>query len=168
MDDKIVTILDMALEIEKESIYRYLDIARKTKDTAGKNMFVTLANEEVNHLLYIIQIREMAKKETQLKPLQVPKSEIAGVLPDVLKREKKKHGKSELNEIDALEIALEHERKAIEFYEKKSMEVSDQTLKDLFNKLYHMEKGHYELIMAQLDYIRGTGFWFDIPEFSME
>ncbi|MGB9823612.1 MAG: ferritin family protein [Candidatus Hydrothermia bacterium] len=168
MDDKILVILDMALEIEKESIFRYLDVARKTKDTSGKNMFITLATEEVNHLLYISEIREMAKKETHLKSIQVPKSEVAGVLPDVLKREKKKHGKSELSEIDALEIALEHEKKAMEFYEKKSMEVSDQTLKDLFNKLYQMEKGHYELIMAQLDYIRGTGFWFDIPEFSME
>ncbi|MEO0199408.1 MAG: ferritin family protein [candidate division WOR-3 bacterium] len=168
MKGNISTALDLAMDIEKDSIFRYLEIARKTKDTSGKNMFITLAMEEVKHLLILSEARQIVEEEVHLKPLEVPKSEIEGVLPDIIKREKKKHGKSELNELDALEIALEHEKKAMDFYEKKSVEMTDETLKNLFKRLYEMERGHYELIMAQLDYIKGTGFWFDMPEFSME
>jgi len=161
-------ILNYAFEIEKESIFRYLEIARKTKDATGKNMFVTLAMEEVRHLLSILDAKSVYHEKLEKKPLEVPKSEVESILPDILKREKKKHGKSEMNEVDALEIALEHEKKAMDFYERKAKETSDEGLKNLLLRLYEMEKGHYKLILAQLDYIKGTGFWFDIPEFSME
>jgi rubrerythrin len=56
----------------------------------------------------------------------------------------------------------------MEFYETHYQIVDDESLKELLKKLYETEKAHYELIMAQIDYIKGTGFWFDIPEFSME
>jgi rubrerythrin len=163
-----VTIVDIAIENEKGSIFTYLEIARKTKDTSGKNMFITLASEEVRHLLSLLEVKDLFSKEVHKKTLEVPKSEIEKLLPDIKAREKKKHGKSELNELDALEIALEQEKKSMEFYETHYQSVDDDSLKALLKKLYETEKAHYELIMAQIDYIKGTGFWFDIPEFSME
>lgn len=163
-----VAIVDMAIENEKSAIFTYLEIARKTKDTSGKNMFITLAGEEVKHLVSLMEVKELFNKKVHIKTLEVPKSEIEKLLPDIKAREKKKHGKSELNELDALEIALEHEKKSMEFYETNYQTVDDESLKDLLKKFYETEKAHYELIMAQIDYIKGTGFWFDIPEFSME
>ena len=44
----------------------------------------------------------------------------------------------------------------------------DENFQVLFKRLYEMEQNHYDFTFAQLDYIKGTGFWFDIPEFSME
>jgi len=165
---KIVEVLNLAKEIEKEGILSYLDIARRTKDISGKNMFITLAQEEVSH--YLALEKEVIKflEEGHSEHIEIPVSEIEKVAPEITKREKRKKGKSELNELDALEIALEQEKKSMEFYKSKMEEMEDENLKALFKRLYEMEQNHYDLIFAQLDYIKGTGFWFDIPEFSME
>ncbi len=163
-----IAIIDLALENEKNAIFIYLEVAKKTKDTSGKNMFITLASEETHHLLSLIELKEIYKTPLQKKTLEVPKSEIERILPYIKKREKTKHGKSELSELDALEIALEHEKKSMELYKELAQKTDDEAIKNLLLKLHDTEKAHYELVMAQIDYIKGTGFWFDIPEFSME
>jgi len=168
MEDKNITILDLAVENEKGAIFSYLDIARKTKDTAGKNMFITLASEEVRHLLTLNELRQKYGEKIYVRTLEIPESDVEKLLPDIKGREKKKHGKTELNELDALDIALEQEKKSMELYEHYSTTLEDEGLATLLKRLYAMEKAHYELVMAQIDYIKGTGFWFDIPEFSME
>jgi len=72
--------------------------------------------------------------------------------------------------VEILNLAREIEKEGILSYLDKSRmeEMEDENLRVLFKRLYDMEQNHYDLIFTQLDYIKGTGFWFDIPEFSME
>lgn len=36
------------------------------------------------------------------------------------------------------------------------------------NNLAEWEDSHYDLIMAQIDYIKNTGVWLGMPEFRMD
>jgi rubrerythrin len=76
--------------------------------------------------------------------------------------------KGELGDEEALKIALEHEKKAMEFYKKESANTTDPKVKEFFEKLADVESKHYNIIEAELNFIKKDGFWFDTKEFSLE
>jgi hypothetical protein len=38
----------------------------------------------------------------------------------------------------------------------------------MFGRLAEMEEAHQALLQAELDSIHGDGFWFGLPEFTLE
>lgn len=38
----------------------------------------------------------------------------------------------------------------------------------MFLRLAEWEDSHFELIQAELDYVKNTGFWFGVHEFKMD
>jgi len=38
----------------------------------------------------------------------------------------------------------------------------------LFARFVEVEKGHTTIVQAEIDYVLGNGFWFDVMEFSLE
>ena len=83
-------------------------------------------------------------------------------------KQKRTKGESGLGEVDALNTALDLERKAAQFFRDKAEEVDNPEAKTLFIRLAEWEDAHFELIQAELDNINNTGFWFGIPEFRMD
>jgi rubrerythrin len=86
--------------------------------------------------------------------------------------EKKKisaKGKREASktELEALKVALQHEKDADAFYHKLVRELPEQD-RPLFDKFLGIEDGHLALVQAQLDSVQGMGFWFDVAEFRLE
>ena len=55
-------------------------------------------------------------------------------------------------------------KKSIQFY----ADWAKGELESLFKELIEFEKKHLELLEAELDYVRKTGFWFDYYESSQE
>ncbi|PMP72906.1 MAG: rubrerythrin, partial [Calditerrivibrio nitroreducens] len=45
---------------------------------------------------------------------------------------------------------------------------TDPKVKDFFNKLAEVEKKHFEIIKAEIDFMSRDGFWFDTQEFTVE
>ncbi len=70
-------------------------------------------------------------------------------------------------ELDALKLALQHEKDADGFYHKlvAGLAQPDQAL---FAKFLEIEDGHLAIVQAQLDSVQGMGFWFDVVEFRLE
>lgn len=170
MSDQTIAMnaLKTAIEIEDQGLLNFLKFARQTKDTTGKNMFIRLAMDEHEHRRIIEkQLNNLLAGKPLLK-IEIPKSEIEQVAPTIREKQQKTRGESGLLEIDALNTALDLERKAAKFFREQADLVADPEAKGMFIRLAEWEDAHFDIIQAELDSIQGTGFWFGIPEFQMD
>ncbi|MBU7019352.1 MAG: ferritin family protein [Theionarchaea archaeon] len=141
-------VLGTALNLEKKGFTFYSEAEKKTENRTGKKMFAQLAREEEDH---IRDIKNMFKNlypqrsEVDIPVFDEDISEYSG-------------------EVEALRIGIEMEKKSIEFY----TDWAEGNLGTLFKRLIEIEKSHLELLEAELDYVKRTGFWFDYFESSLE
>ena len=170
MSDQTIAVkaLRAAIEIEDNGLLTFLKFARQTKDATGKNMFIRLAMDEHEHRLLIEKQLNNLLEGKPLINIEIPKSEIEEIAPKIREKQQRTRGESGLLEIDALNTALDLERKAAKFFRDQAKLISDSEAKALFIRLAEWEDAHFDIIQAELDSIQGTGFWFGIPEFQMD
>lgn len=70
--------------------------------------------------------------------------------------------KDQTSAIEALNIAIEAEARAEEFYRNEAKEVSEPELKELLTDLADQELGHYNLLLAERNSLVGGFYWFDM------
>jgi len=162
----------VALEFEKKVRDHYLRGAEDIADPRGRRVFATLAKEEQRHADYLEHC--LARWRETGKVPDVPlKSVLAeGVKQWIEEEERKASARTDRRiatrtELDALETALRYEKETDAFYHKLVSELP-KDLQPLFDKFLRIEDGHLSLVQAQLDALRGKGFWFDIAEFIQD
>ncbi|MBD3288967.1 rubrerythrin [candidate division KSB1 bacterium] len=161
-------ILKTAIEVEDNGLETFLKFARKTKDETGKNIFIQLALDEHNHRLILEKQLNKLMSGKKWEPVEIPKSAIEKLSPAVREKQKRTRGESGLAEVDALNVALDLERKTAKFFREQAENIGEPEAKNLFYRLAEWEDSHFDIIQAELDSINNTGFWFDIPEFRMD
>lgn len=160
--------LEIAINAEKQGLRTYQEFAYKTKDESGKNMFIRLAMDEFEHMSILEKQRESIQEKECWITVKLAKSDIEKLAPAIKARTQKVKGTEGLDQMSALRTALEMEDRAIKFYREQEQTSTDPIAKEMYARLITMEKAHYELIQAEIDYIEKTGFWFNIREFSLE
>jgi rubrerythrin len=135
----------------------------------GKRVFKSLHAEEVGHVRYL-----MGKLEEWDKEGKVSATDLSTTLPSL---EKIKTAMQSIRgkiafplpegELQLLRRALEVEIEASEFYAKMIRELPAEE-QALFERFVEIEEGHKAIVQAQIDYVTGMGFWFDIAEFRLE
>lgn len=168
MPNALLEALKTAYEAEKEGLRAYLKYAKQTKVNTGKNMFVQLALDEVDHMELIENFMEKMMSGQPFEHVAIPKSRISKFMPNEKDLKLKALGKAELGDEEALKLALSHEEKAMNFYKKEAEKATDPKVKNLFQKLAEVEKKHFDIIQAEIDFISQDGFWFDTQEFTVE
>jgi rubrerythrin len=164
--EKLIGVMEIAKSNELMGLGNYLKFARETKNTAAKNMFVILANDELDHFNLIEHERRALMTNARIKPVKVDTSLIAKLFPKL--SDVKRGPQSETTDMDALKIALKLEENSRNFYKNEAERTTNAVIKQLFLKLAQIEDGHYKLIQAEIDSISSSGFWMDVPEFTME
>ena len=157
-----------AMELEMAGLETFIKLARKTKNETGKNMFLRLASDELEHMKFFHQYRLRLEKEGKWAPPAADFKPIAVVRPALQEIDAKTKGEEHADELTALRTALELERRSVEFYNGLMERTVDPEVRQLFAKLRDVEEGHYELIQAEIDSLTGQGFWFGVPEFDLE
>lgn len=163
-----IKILKTAIEVEDNGLTTFLKFARQTKDETGKNMFIRLAMDEHEHRLILEKQLNKLLEGGKWENVAVPKSEIEKISPTIREKQRRIKGESGLGEVDALNTALDLERKAAQFFRNKAELINEPEAKNLFLRLAEWEDAHFDIIQAELDAINRTGFWFGIPEFRMD
>ena len=159
--------LAAAIEAEKGSLGAYLGFAWRTHDAGGRAMFIRLACDEFEHMrLLERQQAEPAGTDTE-HPWAVPVSAIEALIPRLGDTSRRIKGESGQNDVAALRTALELERTAVGVYSGLAQSAPDSA-RLLFQRLAEMEQSHVALIQAELDNIQGDGYWFGVPEFTLE
>lgn len=162
IDSETAAALGTALEAEKQSLRGYLRLAWQTRDGSGKQMFIRLATDEFEHMRLIERWRAG-------QPLVViEQSDIERLVPRLSDKSRQIRGTNGQRQLDALNTALELERSAQAFYEEHARSAPPGPVRGAFTRLAAMEAAHYALIQAEIDNIQQTGFWFGLPEFTLE
>lgn len=168
MSQSMQKALKTAYEAEKEGLRSYLKFAKETTVASGKNMFLQLALDEIDHMDMIEKYMDNLLAGKKFEPVKVPKARISEFMPKVSDASRTKTEKSTVSDETALKIALAHEEKACSFYKEEAEKTEDAELKAFFLKLSEVEMKHRDIIQAELDFMAQDGFWFDAMEFSLE
>ena len=164
--EELTKAMQTAIQAEKEGLEHYLKFARLTKDETGKNMFISLARDEWEHMTLLEKILDELQTSGRAPAFELVPSQIPQTFP---KPDERKLGqKGETPERNALKIGIELEQKAKEYYLELAGRTDDIALQGLFERLAKIEDSHYVLLAAQLDHIDKAGFWFDVQEFRLE
>lgn len=151
-----------AIQMEKEGREFYLKAAAQTSSEMGRSIFESLANDELIHLDTFQKIFEKrvgkeeweelvnsSKKYANLKVFPKDLKEVEGASP-------------ETNELDALNLAMEAERDAVEFYATILEATRDPDVKNIINEIIEQEKNHYMLLNEEFTHLSSTGYWYGL------
>ena len=132
----------------------YGTIAQAISNSEGSKRFHQLSKDEDGHREKLEKWYErlfsmaFTAQEGKLK-----ESEITGFTVD-----------SETGAYAALDIAIEAESRAVDFYTERAGKTEDADLKKMFFKLAEDEEGHYNLLQAERNSLIGGFYWFDMDE----
>jgi len=166
--EEAMKILKTAIEIEEHGEATFLRLAKETQDATGKRMFERLADDEKEHKRILMEQMSAITKDGSWRSIHIPKTVVEKVAPTVRAKQQRTKGEAALGEIDALNTALDLERKASDFFREKAKQIDAPEAKALFIRLAEWEDAHFELIQSELDSLKNTGLWFGIPEFRMD
>ncbi|MFQ5441788.1 MAG: ferritin family protein [Thermodesulfobacteriota bacterium] len=170
---RILDELSIAHSTEVKGYYFYKAAADMVDDEHGKNVFVNLAKDELNHIRAIKAISASVREGLGwMKFSEAVKkgSEEAGEGLPIFQGENELIERLKTNESDtnALHIAMENEEEAVKFYSRLLNEATDPMEKTLLTELLEMEKGHLKVLRWESESVNATGFWCDMMEYSVE
>jgi rubrerythrin len=137
-------------EIGARNFYR--QIAGAIKNPEGSERFNGLSKDEDSHRVKLEGwYLKLFKAKFVADRKELDGAEIKGVRVD---------GKT--GAMAALDIAIDAEMKAEEFYAREAGKVEDAELAKLLTQLSGEEHGHYELLLAERNSLAGNFYWFDL------
>jgi len=156
-------VLLYAMHTERLGHRFYTRAAEMTDDERGRNMLYSIASDEEEHLSILQQEFDALKatgywvalekaqgyKQPSSPPYLFPEEE-ARVEEMISKR---------TSDLDALDIAMDLERRGYELYQKEAEETSDLTAKSVYNYLAKEENKHFTLLQNTRNYLASSGTW---------
>jgi len=149
----IKDILMLGIKLEKGSWDFYTAVGKKTTSPQAKETFQMLANAEDRHMQRLYQRAVTLVGEGALGPLEELKRELKveymeggiEIGPALTKVEEKS-----VDEMEALEIALEKEYMAYDFYKRASASVENPDAKTLLHELAWEERNHADTLLNRV------------------
>lgn len=161
--------LKTAIQYETRIRDLYRRVAGTCADETGTKVLRILADEEQQHLDYLASRLEEWTRDGKVTP-----GSLASAVPD---REALDAGRSRtegrvrcadpVGELELLQQALELEQETSDFY-RELVHRLDAEGQALFEPFVEIEDGHVAVVQAEIDNLRGLGYWFDFQEFDLE
>lgn len=171
--ERIVKELSKAYETEMEGYGFYKTAAELIEDDKGRAVFDNLAKDELDHIKVISTIADSVKKgmgwmtyEEALKKKGTLEEKGAPIFPE--KNELVERFKTNQTDMNAVEIGVEIEEDAVNFYSDLLAQAQSPEEKVALTELLEMEKNHLKLLRWEFESLNDQGFWCDHMEFSVE
>lgn len=169
----IVEELERAKNTEVEGYFLYKAASEMVTDEKGANIFAHLAKEELDHIRAITAIAaSVAGGEGWLNYSQgLAKSESnpsEGIPIYTGKNELLERLKEDQTDLGAVNIGIESEVAAVEFYSNLLAKAGTPEEKVLLIELLEMEKAHLKILRWESESLHNTGFWCGNMEYSVE
>ncbi len=147
-DLTIIEVLGQAVRQEVEASKLYQMLAARINNPLVKAKFHSLANEEKSHreMLYTM-LQKYTGEEKPPLPKEAPR-------PNEL-------SESELSVPEVLQLAIEKEREAQEFYRDAAKLATDVSGKRILLYLADFERGHERILQTEYDAVAKYPQWFD-------
>jgi len=160
--ENIKDAIKTAIQMEQEGYDFYQKAAAQTSSEMGRTVFKSLAADELLHLEVFQKMfdEKVGKDEwNNLVNSGLKYSDIQ-VFPKDLKRIE--GANPETNEIDALRIAMDSEKRAIDYYSQIKENSKDSELNEIIDEIINQEKNHYQILEGEFHHINSTGYWFEL------
>ncbi|MBN1297306.1 ferritin family protein [bacterium] len=159
-------------EVKVRDVYR--NAARTITDEQGRKVVERLAEEEQEHVDYLTARLKEWKQTGVVTHEPVPRmtpgpdivSHTVAALVDHMQALPGR-GVDQASDLQMLQRALEVERETSGFYQRMVDELPAEH-QTMFRRFLEIERGHLAIVEAEIDSVRGMGFWFGLPEFDLE
>ena len=150
-----------AIQMEKDGYSFYKKAAAQTNSEMGRTIFEGLASDEQMHLDVFEKMfdEQVGKKEWNGLVNSSKKYANIPIFPKDLKNSE--ISDPDISEIDALRIAMDSEKKAIDYYSKIKEKLTGEELVEIIDEIIEQEKNHYQLLEDEFNHINNTGYWFE-------
>ena len=160
--ENIKDAIKTAIQMEKDGYSFYKKAAAQTNSDMGKTIFEGLAADEQMHLDVFEKMFEETVSNAEWKDLVISSKKYAEipVFPKDLKESEGDNPNS--SELDALRIAMDSEKEAIEYYTKIRENLNDSEVIKIIDEIIEQEKNHYSILEGEFNHINSTGYWFEL------
>jgi rubrerythrin len=157
--DKKLSTIQQAIELEKFGYDFYSNMRLFVTDKEGHKLVSYLANLEIDHIKWLED--EYKKQFQRLDSIDEGAQDnisLEGKVELFLK-DKNIDVFRNFEASEAIEFAIEVEKRSVEFYRKHMETTDDQDLKSLFNKLADYEKEHISILNETLKSLKSDNKW---------
>ena len=155
-------IIEAAIQLERDGHKFYLDVAARASNDLARQMFESLADDELVHIDWIQ--RELSPgKETARVTKKKTYDRLRGIFADVPESAREVAASSE-DDIEAINRAIKMEEESRSAYTNWADETGSDELRDLCNTLADQETFHRQLLENTVQYLQHTGDWFMVAE----
>jgi rubrerythrin len=151
--------LSKAIKAERDGHSFYKMAASSTQDPKGKEVFAQLADEELDHMQFLMrQYESVLKTGTVDASAKLgPRTDLAGISP-IFSESLQTRIKDAHFEMSALSIGIQLELDAMNFYRSQAKASSDSTVTGFYNELAEWESGHYQALLRQQEELK-EDYW---------
>lgn len=155
--------VELALKMETDAVKFYTEAAEKVSHPVGKKMFLSIAEDEKNHIKMIEEVlKGLELTYIEANPVKTVKTIFEEMKDNLMERIQ-----AQTDDLEAFKIAMEMEKEGVEFYKKVFNEVNTEKEKKLFERLIYEEEQHYKIFSETYNFMKDTGNWFMWKEFSI-
>jgi rubrerythrin len=147
--------------MEKDGYAFYTKAAAKTSSDMGRTIFESLAADEQRHLDIFQKMFEEKVIKSEWNDLINSSKKYANI--PIFPTDIKNASDIDIDstEIDALRIAMDNEKEAIDYYTKIKETLDNQELRNVIDEIIEQEKNHFSLLENEFNHINTTGYWFE-------
>ncbi len=151
--------LAKGIQAETDGYHFYMMAARTTSDLKGREVFETLAKEELDHQRFL-RIQHKALTETGKPDESVHlgnRADLSGLSP-IFSEQIQARAREAHYEMSALSIGIQLELASIQFYKAEADAVSDSVVRAFYADLVEWETGHYRALLRQQEALKES-YW---------
>ena len=156
MSEQFERALATGIKTEKDSIEMYRKAAANTANPLGKVLFETLVEEEQSHLM---ALEKHVGKENWQRPRDAFRDRVRTVFQEAT-RDMQERLKADPDDVEAIRIALEFERKGYKVFKADAEWIPDRESKELLEWLADQENEHFKLLQDLHEYLEKGYSWF--------
>jgi rubrerythrin len=154
-------IIKAAIQFELDGRKFYRDAAGRASNDMARQMFESLADDELIHIEWIEKFSAEEKTAEEVKKNTYER--LRGIFADAPETEREAAAASS-DDIEAMKLAIKMEEKSRDAYLKWAQDSDTHETVDLCNILADQEAFHRELLENTINYLEHTGDWFMAEE----
>ncbi len=158
MCKNVEDVLQLARKMEMDGMEFYSNASENASNTFAARFFNSLADDERRHLKIIENISEGMGIDVAGMPL--PADSIRTVFSQLEEEGAAGAPAAGAEEKEAVDLALEMEKKSFDLYAKAAKNATNDTRKKLFERLELEENQHYEMLQNTSEYLNDNQKWF--------
>jgi len=158
--------LEVALENERREREFYLKNSKRTSHPLGSKMFAEIADDELEHFQRIQELYRRLKEKgkwPETIPFKVKNTEVRELFKETVQT-LEKSAKADMDDLDAVKIAIEFEAKGEKFYEDLAGMTEDIQEKSFYQLLSSIEREHLQSLKDTYEFFRDPEGWYRIKE----